>query len=177
MRFPSKKELDEQRPQFPLLIVEDYELIITELEETFQNKYMAKPDKDGNIPQEPVINVQLEVVAFKDGEIPLDDENEDARGRKVFFNGRPESMGFRMDGTPSKTRCLVAYSTEQDINGKLDLDNWQNLVGKTIYASITKKENQKGQMKNRIERFVLPPRGKKTEEVKPPKTEEVPDEV
>ena len=130
---PSKENWDKEKPSFPILPHQEYELIIEKVEEDKQNKYMAKPDKNGQIPQEDIINVLLEIVAYRDGGSPEDEEGGDARGRKVFFTGRPNSMGWMQDGTPSKTRCFVAYGLRKDIDSDLDWE-WEDLVGKTIYA-------------------------------------------
>jgi len=160
MLFPSKQKLDEER-QFMLLPQDDYELVITDIQRITQNRYMAKPDKDGKIPQEDVINFTLEVVACKDGSEAKDEKGNDAGGRRVFFTGRPESMGFKSDGTPSKTRCLVAYALGQDVEGDIELEEWEQLLGNTIFAEIVVGTNQKGQKKNKITRILPPPRSKK----------------
>ena len=151
MKIPSKKELDEQT-QFVLLPPEDYELKIVEAQEEKEDTYGLGR------------TFVLEVVCYKDGGESKDEEDNPSKGRKLFFTGRPNSMGYMRDGTPSKTRCLVAYSTGQDIDEKMELEKWSQLIGKTIYAEIIQKENQKGQTVNRIARFVLPPRKDKEDD-------------
>ena len=163
MKIPSKKELDEQT-QFVLLPHEDYKLGITKVKEDTQDKYNKPLDEDNLVIQEEVINVELEVLCYKDGGESKDEEDNPSKGRKVFFTGRPNSMGFMKDGTPAKTRCLVAYSTGQDVSEEMELEKWSQLIGKTIYAEIIQKENQKGQTVNRIARFVLPPRKDKEDD-------------
>lgn len=158
MEFPSKKESDEAT-QFVLLPPDDYELIITEIKEEMQDKYMAKPDPNTGVkPQEATLRVVLEVVAFKDGAPASDQEGKDATGRKLFFTGRPGSMGWQQDGTPSKTRCLLAFATEQNIDEKLHLDDWQELIGKSVFAEVIQKANLKGKKTNRISRIITPRR-------------------
>lgn len=175
MEFPSKKEFNENT-QFALLPSDDYELIIVELKEEKQDKYMAKPDKEtGEKPQEDVLKVKLEVVGFKDGAKATDEAGEDATGKNVFFTGRPASMGWQQDGTPSKTRCILAYATGQGIDDKLNIEDWQDLVGKTVFAEIIQKANQKGKKTNRISRFITP--RKIREESKSKKDDEVITEV
>jgi len=173
MQFKSKEQLDEEQ-KFSLLLQDDYELIVTNLEPAIRDKYMAKADKDGKIPQEEIINVTLEVVACKDGSAVVDEEGKEAQGRKVFFTIRPESMGFKREGTPSKSRSFVAFATGQDVNGALDLADWNDLIGKTLYAEVVQYKNQKGQIRNKIERFVNPPKkGKKSTKKNPSMEEEV----
>jgi len=157
MKIQSKKELDEET-SYTLLPHEDYKINIVEVKEDRQPKYKAVPDENGVVEQEDIVNVSFEIISYKDGGEAKDEEDEPAKGRKVFFTGRPKSMGYMRDGTPAKTRCLVAYATEQDVDEEMVLDSWQDLVGKTIYAEIIQKENTKGKTTNRIARFVLPPR-------------------
>ena len=149
MKFPSKKTLDEQKQEFTLLPADDYKLKIVEVKEEKQNKYQSEEIED-------IVNITLDVISFKDGETAKDIEDEDATGRKIFFTARPESIGFQSDGTPAKTRCLVAYTTGQDIFDELVLDKWEDIVGKEITAEIIQKQNLKGEKKNRIARFLSP---------------------
>jgi hypothetical protein len=158
--FKSKKELDEEQ-KFPLLPQDDYELIVVKMTHAVRDKYMAKPDKEGKIPSEEIANVILEVVACKDGSSPQDEEGENAAGRKVFFTIRKDSMGFMRDGTPSKTRCFIAFATGQDVLEEINLENWEDLIGKTIYAEIVQYQNQKGQTRNKISRILPPPKKEK----------------
>ena len=44
--FSSKKQLDEQKQEFPLLPAEDYRLKIVNVEETTQNKYQSEEIED-----------------------------------------------------------------------------------------------------------------------------------
>lgn len=147
--FPSKKTLDEQKQDFTLLPADDYLLKIVNVEEKKQRKYQSEEMED-------IVNVKLEILSFKDGEQAKDIEGENANGRFVFFTGRPDSFGFQSDGTPARTRCLVAYATGQDIFGDIDLESWEQLLGKEMSAEIIQKQNTKGETKNRISRFLAP---------------------
>lgn len=182
MEFQSKKEFDEQT-QFAILTADDYELVIAEIKEEKQDKYMAKPDPETGVkPQEDILRVVLEIVGFKDGSPALDEEGGEAKGRKLFFTGRPKSMGWQRDGTPSKTRCLLAFATGQNINEKLELSNWQELIGQTIFAEILQGTNTKGKKINKISRIITPRKIRGEENVKKeiptgePPTEEIPQE-
>lgn len=149
MRFDSKKTLDERKPEYALLPVEDYLLKIIKVEEKTQEKYQSTEQED-------VIDVQLEVISYRDGETAFDAERKPSKGRKLFFTGRPDSMGFQRDGTASKTRALVAYATGQDILGEIELEAWEQLLGHEINAEVIQKPNQKGVIQNRIARFIAP---------------------
>lgn len=169
--FKSRTTLDTER-SFSLLKQDDYELIIDEVKPTTQSKYNAKPDKNGVIPQEDIVNVKLKVLSCKDGSEPTDEEGKDAVGRIVFFTARPGSSGFMKDGTPSKTRSFVAYALNKSVDDDIEFGDWEELLGKTLYAEVIQKVNTKGVKKNVISRFVLPPKGKK--KVAPIKEEEIP---
>lgn len=157
MKFKSKEQIDKDRPKFPPLTHDDYTLMLTKIELSTQPKYMAKPDKEtGVIPQEEVLNITFEVVSHKDGKEAYDEDGQPAKDRKIFFTGRPESMGFKTDGTPSKTRCLLAYMTGQSVEGELEIESWEALLGKTIFAEIVKHTTQKGELRNKIARFIAP---------------------
>lgn len=155
MKFPSKKTFDETS-QFTLLPADDYEVIISEVKEDIQNKFNAVPDENGITPQEQVIRCVFDIVSFKDGTPAKDMDGQPAKNRKLFFTGRPESMGWKSDGTPSKTRCLVAYATGQDINEELELRDWSDLVGKTLFVEVLQGKNMKGKTINKISRLILP---------------------
>lgn len=176
MNWKSKQQLDEEQ-KWSLLPVDDYELIVVKLEPAIRDKYMAKPDKDGKIEQEHIINAMLEVVACKDGGKALDEKGESAAGRKVFFTLREDSMGFTNAGVPSKTRSFVAAATGQDVLGSMDLADWNDLIGKTIYAEVVQYKNQKGQLRNKIERIVNPPKSKTKKVAKKELTDEDVEEI
>lgn len=149
--FKSKQTLDKERA-FTLLPADDYELVITDIKLNERPKYM-KPDEI-----EEVVDFTMEIVGLRDGVPAKDIEGKDATGRKVFFTGRTGSLGFQRDGTPAKMRCLVAYALGLGVNDDFDLDEWEQLAAKTIYAEIVQYTNTKGNQSNKISRFLLPPK-------------------
>lgn len=165
MLFKSKKTLDEERPTFALLPNDDYELIITDCKPNERPKYM-KPDQI-----EQIVDFTLEVIGTRDGTTARDIEEKDASGRKVFFTARPENIGFQRDGTPSKTRTLVAYAFGKDVNDEFEIEAWEQLLGKTIFAEIVQYTNAKGNKRNKISRLLLPPKNRQNVRIK---NEEIP---
>jgi len=159
MQFKSKSVIESERKSFTPLVADDYELIVVKVEPGQQAKFNATPDETGKIPMENIINIQLEVVAFKDGDPAVDMAGAPAHGRKLFFTCRPESMGFLKDGSPSKSRALVAYATGQSVEDDLNLGSWNDLIGKTVYAEVIAHTSQKGNKGNKIARF-LPKRAR-----------------
>jgi len=149
--FKSKQTLDKERA-FTLLPADDYELVITDTKKDIRAKYM-KPDEE-----EEVVNFTMEIVGLRDGIPAKDIEGKDATSRKIFFTGRTGSLGFQQDGTPAKMRCLVAYALGLEVNEDFDLEDWEDLAGKTIFAEIVQYKNSKGNESNKISRFLLPPK-------------------
>ena len=157
IKIPNKEQWEENKSKsdFPLLPHDEYELIITGVEEKLQEKYQSHD-------MEEVVNITFEVKGLKgSAEEPKDVNGNTAMGRKIWFTARPDSIGFQQDGTPAKTRCLIFYANGiTDLNAELEFGDWEDLVGQTIYAEISQKTNMKKKEVNFISRFVLPPREK-----------------
>lgn len=149
INLPSKKVLDEQKPEYALLPVDYYKLKVEKVELKMQDKYQSEE-------QEEVINVMFDVVSLKSGDKAFDIDGKEAKGRKVFGTFRTESIGFQQDGTPSKTRQLIAYATEQDVFEEINLSDWQDLVGKEVIAELVEHTSKKGVKSNKIEKFLKP---------------------
>jgi hypothetical protein len=147
IKIPSKQELDEQGTEYTTLPADDYLVKIEDIEEATQPKY-KDPSKTEN-----VLKVKLKVIETRDGEPAKDDEKEDATGRLFFFTANIESLGFQKDGTASKARQFLCYSTGNEIEATVEIDDVKNLLGKNVYARVIKKENQKGVMQNRVVGF------------------------
>jgi len=149
IEIKSKKQMDEERPEFTPLEHEDYELKIAGIKQNKRKKYMSQEEEN-------VVDFELSVVGLRDGGKAKDIEGADATGRKVFFSACPDRMGFMRDGTPAKLRQLVAYATKQDVEGEMELNEWEDLAGKTLFAEIVKYTTQKGNVSNKISRFLMP---------------------
>jgi hypothetical protein len=148
IKGPSKKELDETKTDFSLIVPEEYLVEVSEIEEKTQPKY-KKPTET-----EEVLNVRFKIIETREGEEPRDEDGNDATGRLLFFTANVESLGFQTDGTPSKARQFLWYIIGADIEDEIVIEDTNKLIGKRIYADVIKKENQKGEMTNRIVRFI-----------------------
>lgn len=147
MLIPSKKQLDEQKKDFSLILQDDYILEIESLKETQQENY----NKTG---MEDIVNITFNILSLKDGNVVKDINGDVVKNRKIFFTARPNNVGFMKDGTPSKTRSLISYITHQDIFEEMIFDNWNDLVGELVNAEIIQYINGKGEKKNKIGRFL-----------------------
>lgn len=155
-RVPSKREIDESMPEFSLLPQDDYRLVITEVKEDREQKFQPKKKKNGEPEEtmEDVVNITFEILSLKDGSPAGDIEGKSAAGRKVWFKARPNSVGFMTDGTPAKTRCLIAFLTDSDIFEELNYNSWNDFMEEEINAEIIIYVNQKGVKRNKIGRFL-----------------------
>ncbi len=161
MNFPSKQQIDDEKPKFPLLVEEDYNLKIVEVKEERQTKYQSNDEEE-------VVNITFEILSYKDGTESKDVDGGSTKDRKIFFTGRPGSMGFMRDGTPAKLRSLVAIAMGQDVLEEIDLDAWQQLLGKEVSAQISQYIPEgKTERKNKIVRFI-PQRREQDEEIEIP---------
>lgn len=153
--IPSKKDLDAQRPKYALLPQDDYFLEVAEVKREIEKDKYSQEEQE-------IVNIIFRILSLKDGSRALDEESKTTDKRKVFFTARPSVIGFNQAGTASMTRQFIAYITEQDLFEELKVD-WDDLIGKTIYAEIVQYINQKGNKANKIGRF-LPPRKKSLKE-------------
>ncbi len=157
MKFKSKEQMDKDRPQFSLLPHNDYELQVVDLNYEKRKKYQSNEEED-------TVNFTFDIVGLRDGGPAIDVDGNEVKDRKAFLTGSKDNktgewrMGFMSDGTPSKLRQFVAYATGQDVEGELEIESWEELLGKTVYAEIVTYTNQKGQKSNKISRFLLPPK-------------------
>ncbi len=147
IKIPSKKELDEQGTEYTLLPIDDYLVEVDAIEAETQPKY-KKPEET-----EQVLKIKFRILKTRDGEDAKDEEGEDATGRLLFFTANIESLGFQKDGTASKARQFLCFITGNDIESETEIKDEKTLLGEKIYAKVIKKENQKGEMQNRVVGF------------------------
>jgi len=149
-----KKSWEEARPKFPTVPDDSYILRVLEVKpEEEKQKYQSKSGE-----MERQVSIIFEIVSKKDGTLAKDYENQDATGKKIFFTARPDSMGFKENGTvPAITRQLVYYILGKDAFSDETIEfDFKDFEGQKISAFIIEKPNQKGDMTNRIDRFIKP---------------------
>lgn len=146
-----KKQWDESKPNFITVPEDTYVLRVFEVKpEELKAKYNS-PDEF-----EKQVTIILDIVSLKDGSEAKDNEGKNALGRKIFFTARPDSMGFKEKGTvPSITRQFVYYIQGKDpfSDEALEFD-FAEFKGSTINALVIEKQNLKGNMTNKIDRFM-----------------------
>ncbi len=174
--IPSKRELD-QRNEFTLLPDDDYKLVVENVEEKIEiNKFYVEPvegekAKKNQKKEIQVVNITFNILSLKDGSPATDIKGGNAYGRKMWFKAKPEAVGFMADGTPSKTRCLIAYLTGSDIYGEVSYNSWKDFIGEEINAEIMQRPVGTDKKINVITRF-LPP--KRIQAARPINTDDIP---
>ncbi len=152
MKIPSKKELDENRSKFPPIPSGIYHATIVNLKKDTRKKYHSEEMED-------VITFYIDLGLDIQGNPPCDIEGTLLPHKQLLFTANPERVGFQQDGTPSKMRCLLFYALGQnDIEGDLDYESPEQLLGKPILTNVLLYTNQKGAKSNKIIGFM--PSGK-----------------
>ena len=148
-----KKEWDENKPKFITVPEDQYILRAYDVKTPEMKPKYQKPNET-----EEQVSIIFDIVSKKDGEKAIDNDGKDATGRKIFFTARPGSMGFKENGTvPSITRQLVYYISDKDAFSDESIEfDFADFEGETITAFVIEKPNQKGDMTNRIDRFIKP---------------------
>lgn len=151
MKIPSKDELQANkgtRLGFTPLPHAEYLLEIESVEEKTSRAYGS------NTEEEDVLFITFNVVSLRDGRPAKDEKGAPAEGRKTFLTVNPKRTGFMQGGSPSKLRSLVAYALNVNVNHEIELDSWQDLVGKEILAEIGQYQGLDNTTKNKIFRFI-----------------------
>ena len=119
-----------------------------------------KKKKYGTDEMEDVITFTFDIVSLGGGGEAKDVDGASAKNRKMFFDGKKNkegewSMGFTEGGTiPSRLRALTAYALGLDVDGKIKFESWDQFLGNTVNAFIVRYKNKKGQVKNKIDKFL-----------------------
>lgn len=151
--YGSKREMEEERPEFAALPDNIYRLNITKVERQKKKKY-------GTEEMEDVMTFTFDIVSLGSGEEAKDVDGASVKNRKMFFDGKKNkegewSMGFSEGGTvPSRLRALTAHALGLDVDGKITFESWEQFLGKTVNAFIVKYKNKKGEVKNKIDKFL-----------------------
>lgn len=163
--LPTKKELDDAKPKFPLLPTDDYILRVEEIKPVEKTKYKSNE-------RHTVMAVSFKIVSLRDGSIAVDETGERVHEkRRLFFDASPENVGFTKEGTASKTRQFICYMLDADIFDEKLTYEWDEFVGKNISARVIIYMTEKGVKANKISEF-LPNRKKSfAEQVK---TDDIP---
>ena len=147
---PSKDDMVTGPERKPLLGGEDYILRILEI-----NGPLTKPGWGGK--STTVVTPKFEVVSFADGQPPIDIDEEELpadQPRWLWKDIELGRYGFTTAGIPSLARqFFLAANGIVDINSSIPDGDTDELVGKTVIATVSVYVGRDGKQKNKIISF------------------------
>lgn len=143
--IPSAEEYEDQKGEgFTLLPADDY--IVEVKQVNIQKDKQDIFNEDRRFDQ---LEVRFRVVSFANGDALLDEDGEDVNDERLFFDWLdPSRVGLLPQ--PAKARKFFAYATGVGLEDRIDINDFQDLVGKRLLAVAIIKPNKKGERKNKI---------------------------
>ena len=154
--IPSEAEYEERAKtsgsDFSLFPADDYILEVAEV-----NIQVGKVDiYDKPKPGEPQrtydgLEVRFRPISFANGDELVDEDGEEIPESRspLFFDWfDPERVGLKPN--IAKARKFFAYSTGVEVEDRIDIDDFQSLVGKRLIGTVVIKPNKAGVKKNKI---------------------------
>lgn len=148
--IPSESDYAEQGgggSDFKLLPADDYIVEVTQVTEQPNKKdIFADPDKPRFFLG---LEVRLKPISFSNGDEVVDEDGGDIVGSPLFFDWLDtERVGLKPQ--PAKARKFFAAALGVAIEDRIDLADFQDLVGKRLIAVVITKPNAKGVRKNKV---------------------------
>lgn len=151
--IPSEAEYQENRSSdFSLFPADDYILEVSSVTiqkdkiDIFDKPAAGRPQRtyDG-------LEVRFRVISFANGDELVDEDGNDIHPQRVplFFDWfDPERVGLKPQ--PAKARKFFAFSTGVELEDRIDIDDFQSLVGKRLIGAVIIKANAQGIKRNKI---------------------------
>ena len=130
---PSEEELANRPSEFPVVAEDEYIVKITawELKKDMLNKFA----KEGEPKTHDMLKFSLDVLSFANGDDLLDIDDEVPEG-PVRSNVLLDPKKVGMIPQPSKTRKFFAAALGQPVGDRIDIDSYDELIGKTLIATL-----------------------------------------
>lgn len=148
--IPSESEYQENRvSDFSLFPADDYILQVLSVTE--------RPNRvdifDKNVPQRTYTDLEIRftIVSFANGDEIVDEDGAEVHEARtpLFFDWiDPTRTGLKPQ--PSKARKFFAYATGVALEDRIDIEDFQSLVGKRLIGVVIIKPNAKGERKNKV---------------------------
>lgn len=152
--IPSEAEYAEQRDgsDFSLFPADDYILEVKEVNiqkdkvDIFDKPKPGQPQRtyDG-------LEVRFGIVSFANGDELVDEDGNDIPENRnpLFFDWfDPERVGLKPQ--PAKARKFFAYSTGVELEDRIDIEDFADLVGKRLIGVVVIKTNAQGTRRNKV---------------------------
>jgi hypothetical protein len=148
--IPSEKDYEEQgggTSDFKLLPADDYIVEVAQVTEQPNKKDIFA---DAEKPRFYLgLEVRLKPISFSNGDELVDEDGGDIVGTPLFFDWLDtERVGLKPQ--PAKARKFFAAALGVPVEDRIDLDDFQDLVGKRLVAVVITKPNAKGVRKNKV---------------------------
>ena len=147
LSFKSKEDSDTGGGDFKALAENIYKMCVQNIE------LRDGTDFDGNACQ--FIMVTFAVIEAMDGKDIKDiDGDKQEPGVRLFWEWlSTTALGFKTDGTPSKTRACLSALMGQSPEDELEIDNLSELIGAECKAFLTVTKKKDGTDKNKAIKF------------------------
>ncbi len=155
VRIPSEAEYAEQRDSstdFSLFPADDYILEVQSVTEQPGKIDIFDKPAEGT-PQRTYtgLEVRFRIISFANGDEIVDENGADipAARNPLFFDWfDPERVGLKPQ--PAKARKFFAFSTGKELEDRIDIENWSELVGKRLIGGVIIKANAMGVRRNKV---------------------------
>lgn len=153
--IPSEAEYEQARPagsDFSLFPADDYILEVASV--TIQKDKVDIFDKPAEgQPQRTYdgLEVRFRPISFANGDELVDEDGNDIPENRnpLFFDWfDPERVGLKPQ--PAKARKFFAFSTGVELEDRIDIEDFQDLVGKRLIGVVTVKTSAAGVRRNKI---------------------------
>lgn len=133
---------------FTLLPPDDYIVEVKEI--VIQKDQIDIYSKDGR--KRDTLQVRCRVISFANGDTLVDENGDDVNDERLFFAFvDPTRVGLVPQ--PSFARKFFAAALGMQVEDRIELDSYDDLIGKRMIAVAIIKPNQKGVKKNKVVDF------------------------
>lgn len=155
--IPSAEEYEANRgdaPVYTLFPPDDYIVEIKDIEIQKDQPDIFRKNDDGTIPIRDTLLVRLRPVSFLNGD-DLEDENGDPVGDDRLFFAYIDPTHVGLVPQPAKARKFFASALGVSVEERIDIDDYNDLVGKRLAATVIQKPDKNGKKVNRVTDFRL----------------------
>ncbi len=154
--IPSEQEYAEQGggdfPDRKLFPADDYIFEVSQItEQPGKVDIFYKPSKPGDPETRTYTGLELRLrpVTFANGDELQDEDGDDAQEGALLFDWLdPSKVGLKPQ--PSKARKFFAATLGLEIEDRIDIEQWSELIGKRIIGTVIIKANAVGKRNNRV---------------------------
>jgi len=151
--IPSEAEYQENRTSdFSLFPPDDYILqVLSVTEQPGKVDIFDKPP--AGVPQRTYtgLEVRFTIVSFANGDELVDEDGAEVHEARtpLFFDWfDPERVGLKPQ--PAKARKFFAFAMGKELEDRIDIEDWAELVGKRLIGGVIVKPNAKGERRNKV---------------------------